>query len=75
MYNFTNPASSCPLPAQAPGRLLTYADLNIGLVGRHAEMYWPDDNLWYLIKIQVRLCLAALSCSVNEPCSPELRCD
>lgn len=39
--------------AQAPGRLLTYADLNIGLVGRHAEMYWPDDNLWYLIKIQV----------------------
>lgn len=44
-----NHASDRP---QAPGRLLTYADLNIGLVGRHAEMYWPDDNLWYLIKIQ-----------------------
>ena len=24
-----------------------------GLIGRHAELFWPDDNLWYLIRIQV----------------------
>ena len=38
---------------QAPGRLLTHNDVGGGLIGRHAELYWPDDNLWYLIKIQV----------------------
>jgi len=36
---------------QAAGRLLTYADINEGLRGRRAELYWPDDNLWYLIEI------------------------
>ena len=38
---------------QAPGRLLTYQDVNTGLIGRYAELYWPEDNLWYLMKIQV----------------------
>ncbi|KDD72157.1 hypothetical protein H632_c3773p0, partial [Helicosporidium sp. ATCC 50920] len=37
---------------QAPGRLLTAADIGPGLVGRRAELYWPDNNLWYVIEIQ-----------------------
>lgn len=37
---------------QAPGRILTVADINQGLVGRKAEMYWPDDRLWYLVEIR-----------------------
>lgn len=36
---------------QALGRLLTHADVNERLKGRRAELYWPDDNLWYLIEI------------------------
>lgn len=36
---------------QALGRLLTHADINERLKGRRAELYWPDDNLWYLIEI------------------------
>lgn len=27
-------------------------DIKPDLVGRHAELFWPDDNLWYLIEIQ-----------------------
>ena len=38
---------------QAPGRPLTHHDVNTGLIGRYAELYWPEDNLWYLMKIQV----------------------
>jgi len=34
------------------GRLLTEDDLGPDLKGRQAELYWPDDNLWYLIEIQ-----------------------
>ena len=30
---------------------MTYADINEGLRGRRAELFWPDDNLWYLIEI------------------------
>mmetsp|Transcript_5769 Transcript_5769/g.14017 ORF Transcript_5769/g.14017 Transcript_5769/m.14017 type:complete len:313 (+) Transcript_5769:222-1160(+) len=36
---------------QAPGRLLTHADISNELRGRHAELFWPDDNLWYVITI------------------------
>jgi hypothetical protein len=36
---------------QLPGRLLTAADIRADLRGRHAEMFWPDDRLWYLIEI------------------------
>jgi hypothetical protein len=37
---------------QAVGRLLTHADVTPRLAGRAAELYWPDDALWYLIEIQ-----------------------
>jgi hypothetical protein len=37
---------------QAPGRILVVTDINQGLVGRKAEMYWPDDRLWYLVEIR-----------------------
>lgn len=36
---------------QLPGRLLQAADIRPELQGRQAEMYWPDDNMWYLIEI------------------------
>ena len=42
-------ASSKPLGI---GRLLTQNDVNLDLRGRQAELFWPDDNLWYLIEIQ-----------------------
>lgn len=42
-------AGSAP---QAGGRLLTYHDITLDLQGRRAELYWPDDNLWYLILIE-----------------------
>uniref|UniRef100_A0A7S2Z3T3 Alfin N-terminal domain-containing protein n=1 Tax=Chloropicon laureae TaxID=464258 RepID=A0A7S2Z3T3_9CHLO len=34
------------------GRLLTEDDIGQDLKGRQAELFWPDDNLWYLIEIQ-----------------------
>lgn len=37
---------------QRPGRILGYADISTGLRGRLAEVWWPDDNSWYLIEIQ-----------------------
>lgn len=40
------------LGVQAGGRLLTYHDITPDLQGRRAELYWPDDNLWYLISIE-----------------------
>ena len=43
---------SAPQP-QLPGRLLTAADIRPDLKGRQAEMFWPDDNMWYLIEIHV----------------------
>eukprot|EP00775_Hariotina_reticulata_P012435 gene12435-12572_t len=36
---------------QLPGRLLQISDIKADLQGRQAEMYWPDDNMWYLIEI------------------------
>ncbi|QDZ22681.1 alfin-like PHD finger protein [Chloropicon primus] len=42
-------ASATPLGI---GRLLTDNDVNLDLRGRQAELFWPDDNLWYLIEIQ-----------------------
>lgn len=36
---------------QLPGRLLQVSDIKPDLQGRQAEMYWPDDNMWYLIEI------------------------
>lgn len=42
-------AAEAPLPT---GRLLTYADVSPILKGRQAELFWPDDKLWYLVEIQ-----------------------
>eukprot|EP00884_Botryococcus_braunii_P016531 jgi/Botrbrau1/3561/Bobra.0078s0018.1 len=42
---------SAPKP-QGPGRLLGYPDIKESLQGKYAELYWPDDKLWYLIQIQ-----------------------
>ncbi|GIL85117.1 hypothetical protein Vretifemale_13747 [Volvox reticuliferus] len=42
-------------PQAATGGLVRYLcpeDIREDLVGRHAELFWPDDNLWYLIEIQ-----------------------
>ena len=36
---------------QALGRLLTMDDISKDLKGRRAELWWPDDSLWYLIEI------------------------
>jgi hypothetical protein len=41
-------ASRAPNPA---GRLLRAADIGPGLVGRYAELFWPDDALWYVVQI------------------------
>uniref|UniRef100_A0A7S1SZ37 Alfin N-terminal domain-containing protein n=1 Tax=Tetraselmis chuii TaxID=63592 RepID=A0A7S1SZ37_9CHLO len=42
------PANEFPLP---DGRLLAEEDISTSLIGRAAELFWPDDNLWYMIKI------------------------
>jgi hypothetical protein len=34
------------------GRVLTQADISPSLVGKQAELLWPFDGLWYLIKIK-----------------------
>jgi hypothetical protein len=34
------------------GRVLTQADISTSLVGKQAELLWPDDGRWYLIKIK-----------------------
>jgi hypothetical protein len=50
--NFPAAQHLCSLVcAQALGRLLTHQDINERLKGRRAELWWPDDNLWYLIEI------------------------
>eukprot|EP00210_Caulerpa_lentillifera_P009108 g8686.t1 len=41
---------------QSTGRLLTYHDIatsssSAKLAGHSAELFWPDDDLWYLIRI------------------------
>lgn len=43
---------------QFTGRLLTHRDISspeeaAKLKGHQAELFWPDDDLWYLIKIEV----------------------
>lgn len=34
-----------------PGRPLRDSDISPSLEGQRAEMFWPDDNLWYLVEI------------------------
>ncbi|KAG2486955.1 hypothetical protein HYH03_014452 [Edaphochlamys debaryana] len=33
------------------GRLLKAEDMTPALKGRHAELFWPDNQLWYLVEI------------------------
>jgi hypothetical protein len=33
------------------GRPLRDSDIGPGLEGQRAEMFWPDDNLWYLVEV------------------------
>lgn len=35
------------------GKYLYVHDITHALKGRHAELFWPDDGMWYLIEIQV----------------------
>lgn len=42
-------AADKPLPT---GKPLTHADVGPALVGRQAEMFWPDDAKWYLVQFQ-----------------------
>lgn len=37
---------------QGSGRLLVSSDVSQSLPGRHAELYWPPEHLWYLVEIQ-----------------------
>lgn len=41
----------CCAALQVAGRLLTYQDISSSLVGKRGELFWPDDNLWYLVEI------------------------
>ena len=49
------PLRYCTAP-QAPGRYLYGKDITPALKGKHAELFWPDDGMWYLIEIQVCGC-------------------
>lgn len=37
---------------QAPGSLLVASDIGPALEDRMAELFWPDDNCWYLVQIK-----------------------
>lgn len=39
---------SNPLPS---GRFLRIDDITPALKGRRAEMFWPDNQLWYVVQI------------------------
>lgn len=39
------------LIVQLQGRPLRDSDIGPSLEGQRAEMFWPDDNLWYLVEI------------------------
>lgn len=42
-----------PTESKTPsGKLITAADMTPDLKGRLAEMFWPDNALWYLVEIQ-----------------------
>lgn len=43
--------SSSKKPQARNGRVLSQADITSALVNKQAELLWPDDGLWYLIKI------------------------
>mmetsp|Transcript_31058 Transcript_31058/g.68957 ORF Transcript_31058/g.68957 Transcript_31058/m.68957 type:complete len:239 (+) Transcript_31058:98-814(+) len=42
-----------PTESQTPsGRILRADDVGPNLKGRQAELFWPDDAMWYLVEIQ-----------------------
>lgn len=64
---------------QAPGRLLTEADISPDLAGRVAEVFWPDEtdpaeSLWYLVRIE-SIDMGSLTASIryqNGESEPQL---
>lgn len=38
-------------PQARNGHLLTMGEVSAELIGKQAEMLWPDDEKWYLIRI------------------------
>ncbi|KAG1671459.1 hypothetical protein FOA52_003117 [Chlamydomonas sp. UWO 241] len=56
LLGFINPPPPGLLPAaprpQAPGKYLYQSGITEDLRGRHAELFWPPDSMWYLIEIQ-----------------------
>mmetsp|Transcript_10848 Transcript_10848/g.32236 ORF Transcript_10848/g.32236 Transcript_10848/m.32236 type:complete len:338 (-) Transcript_10848:303-1316(-) len=56
LVGFMSPAppglqAAAPRP-QAPGKYLYQNGITEELRGRHAELFWPPDSMWYLIEIQ-----------------------
>lgn len=54
---------------QAPGRALTVPDIGPALIGRIAEVFWPDESnpagsLWYLVKIE-SVDMASMTASIR----------
>lgn len=41
-----------PLCLQGGGRLLTKGDIGPNLCNQLMELFWPDDNCWYLVEIR-----------------------
>lgn len=39
-------------PGQLAGRLLQLDDITPNLKGRQAQLFWPEDGLWYPVEIQ-----------------------
>lgn len=39
-------------PGQLAGRLVRPEDITPALKGRSAQMFWPEDKLWYPVEIQ-----------------------
>lgn len=72
LVGFLTPPPPGLLPAapkpQALGKYLYVHDITHALKGRHAELFWPDDGMWYLIEIQV-CCPALESTWVLAPAS------
>lgn len=48
---YSGEAQAKPSPLEN-GRLLQYSDIIPTLRGRQAELFWPDDHMWYRVEIQ-----------------------
>eukprot|EP00775_Hariotina_reticulata_P004224 gene4224-4473_t len=61
-YTGTGSASGSKTPSVGTRRL-THADVTPMLVGAMAELFWPDDGLWYPVRIE-RLDLSARTAKI-----------